>query len=169
MSRLRQRHDVPVTVAHLDDDSLRRLATLHRRRLEDIAAGDLHDSAKHSTTIALRDVESEIDLRAALRECWLAREDGTDSYTDFIGAGGLAAVLVCDGLAPSYQLAVFLDHWMYLLGFEHALGWTDEPLTDEICARYAGGLITGECPRCERDHATDLAVREPAATRGRAA
>ncbi|MCA1571084.1 MAG: hypothetical protein LC798_12325 [Chloroflexi bacterium] len=159
MSRLRQRHDARVTVAHLCDDSLRRLATTHRRRLEDIATGDLHSAAKPSTTAQLRDVQGEQELRAALRECWLAREDGTDSYTDFIAAGGLAAVIVCDGLAPSYQLAVFLDRWMYLLGFEHVLSWTDERLPDETRARYAGGLITGECPRCERDHANDLASR----------
>lgn len=159
MSRLAQHAGSPITVGHLTDASLRRLAKRYRRALEDIADGDQAPGREHAVRGWLRDVESEQQLRAVLRESWLAREDGTDSYTDFISAGGLATVERCHGLAPSYSLAVFLDRWMFLLACEHVLAWPDEPLAAATRERYAGGLITAECPRCERDHADDPAVR----------
>jgi len=85
VSRLRQHADSTITVGHLTDASLRRLAKGYRRDLEDIADGDQPRGRERVVRAWLRDVEGEQRLRAALRTSWLAREDGTDSYTDFIG------------------------------------------------------------------------------------
>ena len=92
--------------------------------------------------------------RRCARAGWRARTAPTATPTSS-AAGGLAAVEFCDGLAPSYGLAVFLDRWMFLLACEHVLAWPDEPLPAATRERHPGALITAQCPRCERAHAGD--------------
>jgi len=109
------------------DDSLRRLAKAYRRDLEDIADGDLHPGRKAVIAARLRDIEREQDFRATLRECWLAAEDGTHSYTAFDARGGLEAVLNHGASAPSYQLAMRLDQERQARGLTHVFEWDLDP------------------------------------------
>jgi len=115
----------PISLA--PDDSLRRLAKAYRRDLEDIADGDLHPGRKAVITARLRDIEREQDFRATLRECWLAAEDGTHSYTAFHARGGLEAVLDHGAPAPSYQLAMRLDQERQARGLTHVFEWDLDP------------------------------------------
>jgi len=126
MARLTQHPEDRITVGHLDDDSLARLETAYRRDLEDIADGHLAADREPLKRVQHRDVVREIDLRAALRTSWLAVDRGCDSYTDFMAAGGLPAVIAGGGLPLGYDLAIRLDRTMFLAGRPHVLAWPDE-------------------------------------------
>lgn len=108
------------------DDSVRRLATQYRLELEGIQSGDLAGGRQRArqTRIRLTDVEREQQIRAALAESWLAREDGTHCYTAYEARGGLEAVAYYGAPAPSYELAVQLDRLNWRCGLPHVLTWT---------------------------------------------
>lgn len=146
-------------VGHLTDDGLRRLRKTYRRQIEDIADGDPVGVSERSVRVWLNDVEREIELRDLLAEVWRAQECGTDSYTDFMGSGGLSAVVCCQGLSPSYGLAVFLDRTNHLAGRASVLEWEDEPIEGA-----APSVISSECPRCGYDHYEDILDRPLVAT-----
>lgn len=113
-----------------NDDSLRRSAKRLKRELEDLADGELADSStgyrRRKVEAELNDVETEQAIRATLAETWQASEDGTHSYTDFQGRGGLSAVLHHGATPPSYYLAALLDWEQFKLGKLHVLGWGEE-------------------------------------------
>lgn len=117
----------------LTDAGLRRLAKHHRRDIEDIVSGDLVGGSRRRrlAAVELRDVEREQEFRAVLAECWLAREDGTHSYTMFHARGGLLAVLDHGAPPPSYELAVMLDRDMWRHGQPCVLAWETPPSTGE--------------------------------------
>lgn len=158
MTRLRQTEQSVISVGHLADDSLRRLAKHFRRELEDIADGDLA-RPERVVRAELHDVEVEADLREALRETWRAEEFGTDSYTDYIARGGHGAVLCCHGLRPSYRLALTLDRGNYELGGGHCLAWGHEQLPEDHPARQTNPFIHSACPGCGYDHMEDVLDR----------
>jgi hypothetical protein len=112
------------------DASLRHLAKLYRRELEDLADGDLLDDSKtgRRTKLAeakLADVEAEQAFRAVLAESWGAAEDGTHSYTSYMARGGLPAAVHHGATAPSYDLAQKLDLEHFKLGRPHVLAWEE--------------------------------------------
>jgi hypothetical protein len=108
------------------DESLRRLATLYRRELEDLDCGDLIGGPARSrlARAKLTDVEREQQLRAALAATWQASETGTHCYSAYASRGGLAAVVYHGATPPSYRLAAMLDHANWARGLPHALTWT---------------------------------------------
>jgi len=111
------------TVHGQPDDSLRRLATIFRRELEDIAEGALPRARRPLAEARLRDVERESEFRRALAESWLAAESGTHCYSAFDARGGLEAVLNHGAPPPSYSLAVTLDWELMRRGEVHVLAW----------------------------------------------
>jgi len=110
-----------------DDEMLRRLAKKYRRDLEDIAAGDLNPGRKAVISARLRDIEREQELRATLRECWLADENGTHCRSTFEARGGLAAVIDHGAPGPTYELAMFLDQERQARGLTHVFEWDLDP------------------------------------------
>lgn len=107
------------------DDSLRRLAVVYRRELEDVLAGDVPGGERRSQLLRakLHDIACEQEFRAALAESWLADEDGTHSYTAFQARGGLQAVVENSAPAPSYDLALLLDREHFLRGLPTVMEW----------------------------------------------
>jgi hypothetical protein len=107
------------------DDSLRWLAKKYSRDLEDVESGDLAGGDKRARLLRaqLHDIAVTQEYRAALAESWLADEDGTHSYTAFQARGGLRAVLDNSAPAPSYDLAIFLDHEHFLRGLPTVMEW----------------------------------------------
>lgn len=112
-------------ISYRPDESLRRLAKTWRRELEDVQCGDRNGGKRREALLKarLRDIEAEQDVRAALRESWLASEDGTHSYTGFMGRGGLAAVRDHGATPPSYPLAEQLDYLNHMRGLPTVLEW----------------------------------------------
>ena len=116
------------SVHGLPDDSLRHLAKLYRRELEDIEDGDLVDDSKTGKRTKLvkakiADIEAEQAYRAALAESWCAAEDGTHSVTAFFARGHLTGVIYHGATPPSYDLARKLDERNWLEGKPHVLNW----------------------------------------------
>lgn len=112
-------------VRGMTDDSLRRLARVYTREIEDVRSGDLPGGKRREklNEARLSDIAAEQGIRAALRECWLADERGTHSYTAFVGRGGLLAVRDHGAPAASYDLAIRLDHLNHMHGRPTVLEW----------------------------------------------
>lgn len=124
-ARLEAEQSHPIRFA--SDALLRRLATRYRRDLEDVEAGGLTGGSYRTRMLKaqLRDIECEQAVRAALAKSWLAREDGTHSYSAFQGRGGLRGVLKEGATPPSYQLAAQLDWEHWKRGLPCVLVWVD--------------------------------------------
>jgi hypothetical protein len=107
------------------DESLRHLATVYGRELEDIESGELCGGAARARVVRakLADIEREQECRSALAESWLASEDGTHCYTGFVSRGGLDAVLHHGATRPTYHLAAMLDRLNWERGQPHVLVW----------------------------------------------
>ena len=109
------------TLHDLTDDGLRRVLKQYRRELEDIEDGDLYPPRRPFVERELASCEQVIATRAALRECWLASEDGTDSSADFeFGQNGRR---IMRGRPPSYKLATMFDYERHLRGESTVLAW----------------------------------------------
>lgn len=115
------------TVRGMTDGSLARLRVVYTRQIEDIDAGQVTGGKRRRrlVEVKLTDIGREQEFRAALAESWLAREDGTHCYTSFQGRGGLAAVMLGEAVAPSYDLAVLLDWEHWKRGLVHVLDWSE--------------------------------------------
>ncbi len=87
-----------LSVGHMTDGSLRRLAKRYRREIEDIDDGDSR-APERQMRLKLRDIEREQEVRKALTERWNACDDGVE------GSGGWSP----ERPRPSYGLAVNLD------------------------------------------------------------
>ena len=113
------------------DDSLRDLATLYRRELEDVASGRLVGGDQRARVVRARlsEVERAQECRAALASAWLAAADGTHCYTAFAARGGLDAVRNHAAPPPSYHLATMLDRRNALRELPHVLAWAPAPLS----------------------------------------
>lgn len=125
LGRLRAAADVAVTLGHVDDATLTQVVKHARRAVEDAEDGSAPGINAAAARARLAAALQEQELRAALRCSWLAVDGGCDSYTTFIAAGGLPAVVAGGGAPVGYGLAVVLDRAMFLRGCRYVLAWPD--------------------------------------------
>lgn len=130
----------PFMLMDYDDHSLESTRRRLARRIEDAEDGHLPWRDKGERIIAQRELKAnteEREIRNILRVCYGAAEGGTNHYTDWHASRN--NIPIPDGtpegavprnedgsaLAPSYKLALFMDHQNAVNGELHALIWPD--------------------------------------------
>lgn len=75
----------------------------------------------------LNGVIAEQEKRAALAECWMAREDGTDSTVEFWAQfdepEGKRRFFAGEGVRPNYWLALLLDYQNFHSSGVSVMAW----------------------------------------------